>query len=77
MKFAIKHRKVGRVRVTDRDHRIWIVEMWINSYRRIKPRWEPTVGAALNRREALQIMADWKQNNSYDRFRLKLYRRVR
>lgn len=51
--------------------RIWIVEM-LNTERE---RWEPTVGCALDRKDALKQKKEWKQNNPDDKFRIIDYER--
>jgi hypothetical protein len=53
---------------------VWIVEMWNDAYKRPARRgWEPTVGCALARRDARRELAEWKENNPTDKFRLRKY----
>jgi len=49
--------------------RVWIVEMWNDEYER----WEPTVGAALNRDDGRKKLTHWRSQNVSDHFRLCLY----
>jgi len=51
---------------------IWVVEIFFMDTNR----WEPTVGAALNRTDARRELAKWRKNNVSDRFRLTRYRRL-
>jgi len=50
-------------------YEVWIVEMWNPE----KRRWEPTVGCGLSRAEGRLQLKKWKENNPYDKFRLKRY----
>jgi len=50
-------------------NKIWVVEMW-NEERR---RWEPTVGAGLNREDIRVKKREWKRRNPNDRFRIYKY----
>lgn len=52
-------------------NRIWIVEMWMSSLR--KPRWQPTIGAALTREDGREVLCDWRKRNPHDKFRLRSY----
>ena len=52
---------------------VWIVEMW-NAERK---RYEPTVGAALNREDGRLEIRRWRAKNPYDRFRVRRYESCR
>lgn len=56
---------------------VWIIEMLNTSYRTVAPRFEPTVGAALTKKDAREILIDWKAKNPVDKFRLKRYSYVK
>ena len=47
-------------------NRVWIVEMLNCCYANIKPRWEPTVGCALDRSGAREEARKWREKNQYD-----------
>lgn len=51
--------------------KVWIVEMLNTRFKR--PRWEPTVGAALTRVDAVRKRREWKQNCPHDHFRVACY----
>lgn len=62
--------------MTKLRERVWVIEMWADTYRRAAPRWEPTVGVALTLRDARQTCREWHKRNPVDRFRVRLYRRA-
>jgi hypothetical protein len=49
---------------------LWVVEMWE------KGQWRPTVGASLTRLEAHDDLADWRDQNPNDQFRIRKYVRT-
>ena len=46
---------------------VWIVEM------KVGRKWETTVGAGLNRVGARRELAEWREANPWDKFRLVKY----
>lgn len=50
---------------------VWIVEV---SYPE-QPDWHPTVGIALTRYDAVQVIRDWRKRNPNDNFCLTRYER--
>jgi hypothetical protein len=48
---------------------VWIVEMWNDD----QARWEATVGARLTREAAQDEIAEWRERNPYQRFRVHRY----
>ena len=51
---------------------IWVVELWnVN-----RGRWEPTVGLGLSREDGRREIAEWREMNPEDRFRLVKYERA-
>ena len=60
--------------VTEKANRIWVVEMnMTEDY--AHPKWEPTVGAKLTRKDGREELRNWKKNNPPRSFRLMPYRR--
>lgn len=47
---------------------VWVVEMRLDN-----GTWRPTVGCRLSKADGRMEMADWKQRNPCDRFRLTRY----
>ena len=59
------------------DSVVWIIEMWMDRYRRVPARWEATIASALTKSDAHVVMREWRFKNPNDKFRVALYRRVR
>jgi hypothetical protein len=53
--------------------RLWVVEMWVDTLKRKKPHWGPTVGVALVRDEGKNVLREWRDSNPDDKFRLVPY----
>lgn len=47
--------------------RLWVVEMLVGG------RWKPTVGVALTRSDARNVVMRWRSNNVSDEFRVSEY----
>jgi hypothetical protein len=55
--------------------RVWVVEsLWADAK---DQRWSPTVSVGLNRSDGRRKLAQWRERNPDDRFRLVPYRRAR
>ena len=50
-------------------HYLWVVEMWNAE----KEQWESTTDTTISRSEGREELAEWKQNNPDDKFRLVKY----
>jgi hypothetical protein len=54
---------------------LWVVEMWNDQYKTLRPRWESTVGVALTKADGIREMREWRNRNNwnYGKFRLVRY----
>ena len=51
------------------ERRLWVVEIDFDDGKG----WQPTVGVGLTRDDARRECAEWQQNNSADKFRVREY----